>query len=142
SGAKPGGAGTQPQAAAVAPHAAYDAGILPLTDGGPFSSAQFVGTNVWNGPDGGRWEVVQAGGAPTDRALGAASPTRAGLFVYTEPADPAAASGRQVTGILAPSPDPSGTFTVTKAAGGTLTLALSGSSGPYYFNVATRKFTR
>jgi hypothetical protein len=136
------GTGTQQQAAAVAPGSAYTAGILPLTDGGPFTSAQFVGDNVWNGPVGGRWEVIQAGGAPTNGALGSASPAKAGLFVYTESADPSATSGRRVTGILAPSPDPAGTFTVTKASGGTLTLTLSGSGATYYFDVATGKFTR
>ncbi|HEV3380082.1 MAG TPA: hypothetical protein VG142_03800 [Trebonia sp.] len=138
----PDGAGTERQAAAVAPQAAYTAGILPVTDGGPFDSSQFVGTNAWNGPVGGRWEVVQAGGAPADRALGAASPASAGLFVYTEPADPAATAGRRVSGILEPSPDPPGTFTVAKATGTTLTLALSGSRTLYYFDVLTRKFTR
>jgi hypothetical protein len=137
-----GGAGTQPQAAAMAPRAAYTAGVLPLTAGGPFSSWQFVGTNLWNGPVNGQWEVVQAGGAPTNRSLGAASPTKAGLFVYTESSNPAAASGQRVTGVLVPSPDPAGTFTVTKATGSTLTLTLSGSGTRYTFNVETRKFTR
>lgn len=135
-------AGTESQAAAMAPRAAYTAGILPLTDGGPFGSARFVGTNLWNGPVGGRWEVVQAGGSPTDRALGGVSPTRAGLFVYTESPDPAVTAGRRVVGVLAPAADPRGSFTVAKARGNTLTLTLSGSRVPYYFNVATRVFTR
>jgi hypothetical protein len=135
------GTGTEQQAAALAPGSAYTAGILPLTDGGPFSSAQFVGADVWNGPVGGRWEVIQAGGVPTNGALGSASPAKAGLFVYTESADPSVTSGRRVTGILAPSPDPAGTFTVTKESASTLTLTLSGSGTPYYFDVATGKFT-
>lgn len=67
--------------------------------------------------------------------------TRAGLFVYTESPDPAVTAGRQVTGVLAPSPDPPGMFTVAKATGSTLTLTLSGSQTRYYFNVVTRKFT-
>jgi hypothetical protein len=133
--------GAQQQSAAVAPGAVYTAGILPLTSGGPFDSAQFVGTNVWNGPSaGGGWEVIQAGGVPVNGALGSASPAKAGLFVYTEPADPAATSGRQVTGVVAPSPDPAGMFTVTRVSDGTLTLALSGSAAPYYFDVATGTF--
>lgn len=140
-GARQASAGTEQQSAGVAPQSSYTAGILPLTNGGPFDSSQFLGTNLWNGPVGGRWEVVQAGGVPADRALSAASPTRAGLFVYTEPANPAAASGQVVTGVLAPSPDPSGEFTVAKAAGSTLTLTLSGSRTRYYFDLVTRTFT-
>lgn len=136
------GTGAEPQSAAVAPQAAYTAGILPLTDGGPFGSAEFVGTNVWNGPVGGRWEVVQAGGAPADRALGSASPDKAGLFVYTESRNPAVSAGRVVAGVLAPSPDPPGQFTVARAAGDRLTLTLSGTRQRYYFDVLTRQFTR
>lgn len=133
---------THPQPAAAAPRAAYTAGILPLTDGGPFSSWRFVGTNLWNGAVSGRWEVVQAGGTPAHRALGAASADRAGLFVYTESTDPGTTAGRRTAGVFAPSPDPGGTFTVAKAAGGTLTLTLTGSRKRYFFDVATRTFTR
>jgi hypothetical protein len=134
--------GQGPRSAAIpAPAAAHTAGILPLTAGGPFRSAQFLGTNLWNGPAGGRWEIVQAGGVPVDRALGAASPEQAGLFVYTETSDPAAPAAPRIIGVRAPSPDPAGTFTVTSATGSLLTLTLSGSGAVYSFDVATLRFT-
>jgi hypothetical protein len=117
-------------------------GVLPLTAGGPFTPSQFLGTNLWNGPVGGDWEVVQAGGVPADRALGAASPTVAGLFVYTRSPDPASSAAPKVTGVRVPGPRPSGEFTVRKATGGVLTLTLSGSGQKYFFNVATLRFTQ
>ena len=118
-----------------------DAGILALADGGPFNSSQFHGTNLWNGPINGVWEVVQAGGVPTNLvALGTASPAVAGLFVDTESTDPASPASPRVIGIITPSPDPSGKFTIQTISGGILTLALSGSSQLYHFNVATLQF--
>jgi hypothetical protein len=125
------------------------AGIVPLTSGGPFSQAQFTGTNLWNGPVGGRWEVVQAGSTAAGQA---------GLYVYTRSSDPASSSGPKVVGAITPAGDPAGTFTIEKASGGVLTLALSdpgtsdsaasgnGASGngagqrQYTFDVTTLKF--
>jgi hypothetical protein len=120
------------------------AGIVPLTAGGPFSQAQFTGTNLWNGPVGGQWEVVQAGSTAAGRA---------GLYVYTRSPDPASSSGPKVVGVITPAGDPAGTFTIEKASAGVLTLALSASgpddsdasgNGPaqrqYTFDVTTLKF--
>lgn len=135
-------AGTAAGPAATATQAGLTPGILPLTAGGPFSSSQFIGTNLWNGPVHGQWEVVQAGGLPTHPALGAASPTSAGLFVYTQPADPDAKAAPTVLGIRRPSPAVAGTFTVRTFADGVLTLSLSGSRASFYFDVATRQFVR
>ena len=145
SGTGAAGSGPEPQSAAVsaaesAPRAAYTAGILPLTSGGPFNSSQFLGTNLWNGPVRGHWEVVQAGGVPLDKALGAASPTQAGVFVSTQSADPSAATAPVVRGVLAPSAAPAGTFTVKSVTGDILTLTVSGSSTLYHFDVVARRF--
>lgn len=129
--------------AAAAGQASLTQGIVPLADGGPFRPSQFLGTNLWNGRVGAQWEVVQAGGAPVDQALGAASPAAsAGLFVYTRSPDPASAAAPRVIGIRTPSPDPRGMFTVRAVSGNVLTLSLSGSRQPYYFNVVTLRFTR
>ena len=115
---------------------------MPLTAGGPFRPSQFLGTNLWNGPVHGQWEVVQAGGVPASQALDAASPSQeAGLFVYTRPPDPASATAPRVIGIRAPRPDPRGMFTVRNVSGAVLTLTLSGSAKPYYFNVVSLQFT-
>lgn len=129
--------------AASAGQAGLTQGIMPLGNGGPFQPSQFLGTNLWNGRVGARWEVVQAGGIPADPALGAASPAAsAGLFVYTRSPDPASAAAPSVIGTRAPSPDPGGMFTVSAVRGTVLTLTLSGSRHPYYFNVVTLRFTR
>lgn len=117
-------------------------GIVPLSAGGPFSPSQFRGTNLWNGPVGGRWEVIQAGGVPAGGRSGAASGTRAGLFVYTRSPDPGSAAGAEVTGIRTPSPDPAGLFTVQGARGDALTLSLPGSRALYRFDVVSLRFTR
>jgi hypothetical protein len=122
--------------------AAMTAGILPLTSGGPFNASQFLGTNLWNGPVGGQWEVVQAGGVPVNRALGAASPTKAGLFVYTESADPSSTAAPAVVGVRTPAAGPPGMFTVRSAAGDVLTLTVSGSGKLYRFDLATRQFVQ
>lgn len=131
-----------PASAPVSQSGTLTPGIVPLTAGGPFDSSQFLGTNLWNGPAQAQWEVVQAGGVPTDPPLGAASPTEAGLFVYTQSPDPAASSAQRVLGVLRPAPDPAGMFTVEKVAGDMLTLSLSGSRKAYYFDVATLRFVR
>lgn len=133
-------AGPHPASATSNGQVSLTQGIVPLTAGGPFRPAQFLGTNLWNGPVGGRWEVVQAGGVPANRALGGSGPLRAGLFVYTRSPDPASAEQPKITGIRTPLPDPRGTFTVRKASGAWLTLSLSGSAKPFYFNVVTLRF--
>jgi hypothetical protein len=127
--------------AADAP-AAMTAGILPLTAGGPFNASRFLGTNLWNGPVDGQWEVVQAGGVPVNRALGAASPTRAGLFVYTESADPSSPAAPVVAGVRTPPAGPAGMFTVRSVTGDVLTLTVSGSGQRYRFDLTTRRFVR
>lgn len=113
--------------------AALTEGIVPLAGGGPFRPSRFTGTNLWNGRVGDRWEVVQAGGVP------AAS---AGLFVYTRSPDPASSDAPRVVGVRVPSPARRGLFTVRAVSGRMLTLSLSGSRTPYYFNVVTLRFTR
>ena len=132
-----GGAVTDPGA-----QAALMPGIVPLTAGGPFSPSRFLGTNLWNGPVGGRWEVVQAGGVPAAGRPADASAARAGLFVYTRSPDPASAAAPEITGVRAPSPDPAGMFTIRRARDGVLTLSLPGSRAPYRFTVATLRFSR
>ena len=64
--------------------AGQTAGILGLHVGGPFSPAQFVGTNLWNGAVRGKWLVVQAGGVPTSPPAGPVigRNVKAGVFVY------------------------------------------------------------
>jgi hypothetical protein len=129
-----------PAATAPVPPVAMTPGILPLTSGGPFNTSQFLGTNLWNGPVGGKWEVVQAGGVPVDPADSAASPTRAGLFVYTESADPSSAAAPAVVGIREPAAGPKGMFTVLSTSGDMLTLTVSGSVQRYHFDLATLRF--
>lgn len=122
--------------------AGFTEGVIPLTHGGPFQPAQFLGTNLWNGPVGGRWEVVQAGGVPRDRALGAASPTRAAVFVYTRSANPASLAAPDVRGVIAPAAGPAGKFTITKVTGNILTLTADGSGkGTYHFDKISLRFT-
>jgi hypothetical protein len=91
---------------------------------------------------GGQWEVVQAGGVPVNRADGAASPTRAGLFVYTESGDPTSTAAPAVAGVREPVAGPAGMFTVQSATGNLLTLTVSGSRKLYHFDLATLRFTR
>jgi hypothetical protein len=131
------------QAPASAGRAALTQGIMPLADGGPFRPWQFQGTNLWNGRVGARWEVVQAGGVPSDGPNAVWGPaTSAGLFVYTRSPDPASPAAPKVIGIRVPSPAPRGMFTVRSVSGRRLTLSLPGSRAPYYFDVVTLRFTR
>jgi hypothetical protein len=51
---------------------------------GPFPGSEFYVANFWQGPVGGRWLLVYAGGVRG----GDGSVTRGGLRVYTEPVDP------------------------------------------------------
>lgn len=127
---------------ASAGQAALTQGIVPLANGGPFPSSRFLGTNLWNGRAGSRWEVIQAGGVPADPALGAASPAAAaGVFVYTRSPDPASSSAPRVVGVRVPVPAPRGTFTARRISGDVLTLSLSGSRKLYHFNAVTLRFT-
>lgn len=121
--------------------AALTQGIVPLADGGPFPPSRFLGTNLWNGRVGSRWEVIQAGALPADPALGAASPAAAaGVFVYTRSPDPASPAAPQVIGVRTPSPAPRGMFTIRRINAGVLTLSLSASRKLYHFNAATLRF--
>lgn len=118
---------------APASQAELSSGIVPLQAGGPFDQSEFSGTNLWNGPVGGRWEVVQAGGTPAGRA---------GVFVYTRSQDPASGEAPRVTGILVPSPGPAGRFSVRRASGDVLALSAPGSRRMYHFNVVSLRFIR
>lgn len=113
--------------------AGLTSGIVPLEAGGPFSPSEFSGTNLWNGPVAGRWEVIQAGGTPSGRA---------GVFVYSRSQDPASGQAPRVTGIRAPSSGPDGRFTIRRESGDTLTLAVPGSDRVYLFNVVSLRFSR
>lgn len=137
------GRGPRPQEAGgtiMAPgsQAALTPGIVPLKAGGPFAPSEFSGTNLWNGPVGGRWEVIQAGGIPS----GSAGPDRAGVFVYSRSQDPASGAAPRVTGVRAPSSGPDGRFTVRRASGDVLTLSVPGPGRAYRFNVVTLRFSR
>jgi hypothetical protein len=122
------------------------AGILGLHDGGPFGPGQFVGTNLWNGPVNGEWLVVQAGGAPTvppgsmPPGPDGAADAKAGVFVYSRSSDPYSTAAPVIHGVILPSNGPTGEFTVQSAQGDVLTLALSGSSATYTFNLQTLTF--
>lgn len=120
--------------------AQYVPGILPLHDGGPFSAQQFVGSNLWNGPVSGSWEVVEAGGVPGSAGNGPSTKT-AGLYVYTEGTDPSAQGPETVAGVLQPANAPAGSFTITSVSGSILTLSLSGSSSQWQFDTGTRQFS-
>jgi hypothetical protein len=110
---------------------------------GPFTSSQFFGVNSWSGESSASTiEVVVAGGQPSDASDPFHSTELAAVFVYTESTDPAAGTdGTTAVGIFGPTPDPGGEFSITAVNGGVLTLALSGGSGTYYFNIATHAFS-
>jgi hypothetical protein len=114
--------------------AQYHGGVLGLRDGGPFTPSQFVGTNLWNGPVGGRWMGVQAGGVPI------AGGAEAAVYVYTEPLDPTAPAPPRVLGIFRPAGGPAGRLSVQDMKGDTLSLALAGSSTVYHFDVGSLTF--
>lgn len=59
------------------------AGIVDMHQG-PFSGSEFAVRNMWQGPVGGRWLLVYAGG----RRGSDGRVTRGGVRVYTEPIDP------------------------------------------------------
>ncbi|MCL2583485.1 MAG: hypothetical protein FWE35_13640 [Streptosporangiales bacterium] len=133
-----GGRGPLPQAAggtvtASSSQAGLTSGIVGLAAGGPFGPSQFSGTNLWNGPVGGRWEVVQAGGTPSGRA---------GVFVYSRSQDPASGEAPRVAGIRVPPSGPEGRFAVRRADGDVLTLSAPGPGRAYRFNVVTLRFSR
>lgn len=113
--------------------AGLTAGIVSLKAGGPFAPSEFSGTNLWNGPVGGRWEVIQAGGTPSGRA---------GVFVYSRSTDPASGEAPRIAGIRVPSSGPHGRFTVRRASGDLLTLSVPGSSRAYRFNAVSLRFSR
>ncbi len=122
--------------------AGQTAGILGLHVGGPFSPAQFVGTNLWNGAISGKWLVVQAGGVP------AAPPARpvigrnvkAGVFVYWRSPQPTSSTPEHVVGIVRAPGNPRGALTVRRSAAGVLTLSLSGSGRIYQFSLRSLRF--
>lgn len=111
--------------------AGLSAGIVGLEAGGPFRPSRFSGTNLWNGPVGGRWEVVQAGGTPSGRA---------GVYVYSRSQDPDSGAPPRVTGIRVPPSGPRGRFTVRQSSADTLVLAVPGSGRVYRFNVVSLCF--
>jgi hypothetical protein len=119
------------------------AGILGLHDGGPFSSAQFVGTNLWNGPVGGHWLVVQAGGVPVSAP--AAMPARpadlrAAVFVYSRSLRPDSSGPERVVGVVRAPGDPSGELRAVRFGAGVVRLSLSGSARVYRFSVRSLRF--
>ncbi len=127
----------------VPTQAEYTPGILGLRGGGPLNSSELLGTNLWNGPLNGTWEVIQAGGVPVTPKLGAASSTTAGVFVYwVASTNPSSPGPETVKGIIQPANPPVGQFTILRAAANVLTLSLSGSTAPWYFNIGTLSFSR
>ena len=118
------------------PQASLQAGIVELRRGGPFNPQQFQGTNLWNGPVGGSWEVVQAGGVP-DPATGT---TTAAVYVYTRSADPSSPQQPVIQGTFEPGTTVGGLFTVQAVSGNLLTLTLSGSTAVYHFDITTLTF--
>src|SRR5437764_9717949 len=126
--------------------AALTGGIIGLHDGGPFTPAQFLGTNLWNGRVGGRWLVVQAGGVPL---LGSASMPhgpasaahlKAAVFVYSRSTRPDSSASPRVFGVIRAPRNPTGELVVESVKGKSISLSLLGSRRVYRFNVATLRF--
>jgi hypothetical protein len=109
---------------------------------GPFTGSQFSGVNSWSGEAGSTITVVVAGGKPSSASDPFNSPKLAAVFVYSEPVTPTpGAAASTPIGIFAPAVDPTGEFSITAVNGTTLTLTIPGSSGSYYFDLATDSFT-
>jgi len=120
--------------------ASYEAGILPLRQG-PYPVGTFDATNLWNGPIGGTWLFVQAGGVRQNAATAASdSNDVASVFVWIKNIDPSAMAAADIVGAIAAPGSPSGELNAVSEENGILTLSLVGSNSTYRFDLSVQKF--
>lgn len=122
--------------------ATYTSGIIGEHGGEPvFSHEKFIGNNLWNGPVNGMWEVIYAGGVPTNLADPFSGPELPAVFVYKEGINPNAPGKPDTIGIIKLPGNTQGELTAISESGNNLVLRMSGGTpNTILFNVATLQF--